>query len=205
MGTQESPFSQVSPKFYDTSFSAVTKIECALAKTINQLVKFLYCFHTSSSSINLNTPSSYIITSNMDVCVLPHVALRIYSCYKCPYVLVSVIEGMLNGNRTLKVMNLYGCAITDQTAKYILSGLTKNTSHVTLDMGSSKLSGSCAVSLLQQTNTTSSITVGVLRFRKVKVDSGTMWCAVDNIGDANSGNCGEFFRELNEGLRSIVV
>ena len=98
-----------------------------------------------------------------------------------------VIDGMLNANTTLKVLNLYGCEITDQTAKHILSGLTRNTSLVTLDMGSSKLSGSCAVSLLQQTTSTLSITVSVLGFRKVKMDKGTMWCAVDNIGDANPG------------------
>ena len=39
------------------------------------------------------------------------------------------IERILNVNRTLKVLNLSGCNITDPIVKHILTGLTKK--HIT--------------------------------------------------------------------------
>ena len=109
------------------------------------------------------------------------------------------IERILNVNRTLAVLNLSGCNITDPVAKHIVTGLTKNTSLVTLDMQSSKLSVSCAVSLFQlmTTHPTLSITVGevnVLGVGMVKMDRGSLWCV---IGDLIPENCVEFFRALN--------
>ena len=111
------------------------------------------------------------------------------------------IERMLNVNRTLKVLNLSGCNVTDPIVKCILTGLTKNTSLVTLDMSSPKLSGSCAVSLFQQmtTHPTLSITVGevnVLGVGRVKMDRGTMRHGV-LYSDLIPENCVEFFRALN--------
>ena len=109
------------------------------------------------------------------------------------------IEKMLNVNRTLKVLNLSGCNITDPIVEHILTGLTNNTSLVALNMRSPKLSVSCAVSLFQQmtTHPTLTITVGevnVLGVGRVKMDSETIWCA---IGDLIPENCVEFFRALN--------
>ena len=109
------------------------------------------------------------------------------------------IERMLNVNRTLKVLNLQGCRVTDPIVKHILAGMMNNTSLVTLDMGSSKLSGSCAVSLFQQMTThhTVSITVSevnVLGVGTVMMDRGSLWCV---IGDLIPENCVEFFRALN--------
>ena len=110
------------------------------------------------------------------------------------------IERMLSVNRTLEVLNLSGCNVTDAIVQHILTGLTKNTTLVTLDVRSSKLSGSCAVSLFQQmtTHLTLSITVGevnVLGVGRVKMDGGTMlWCV---MGDLIPENCAEFFRSLN--------
>ena len=109
------------------------------------------------------------------------------------------IERMLNVNRTLKILNLSGCNITDPIAKHILTGLTKNTSLVTLEMRSPKLSGSCAVSLFQHmtTHCTLNIAVGevnVLGVGKVKIDRGSLWCV---IGDLIPENCVEFFKALN--------
>ena len=109
------------------------------------------------------------------------------------------IERMLNVNRTLKVLNLSGCNITDPIVKHILTGLTKNTSLVTLEMRSLKLSGSCAVSLFQlmTTHPTVSITVGevnVLGVGRATMDRGSLWCVV---GDTVPENCVEFFRALN--------
>ena len=106
---------------------------------------------------------------------------------------------MLNVNRTLKVLNLSGCQVTDPIVKHILTGLTKNTSLVTLDMRSSTLSVSCAVSLFQQmtTHPTLSITVGevtVLGVGRVRMDRGSLCCV---IGDLIPENCVEFFRALN--------
>ena len=102
------------------------------------------------------------------------------------------IERMLSVNS--------GCNVTDAIVRQILTGLTKNTTLVTLDVGLSKLSGSCAVSLFQQmtTHLTLSITVGevnVLGAGRVKMDGGTMlWCV---MGDLIPENCAEFFRSLN--------
>ena len=58
------------------------------------------------------------------------------------------IERMLNVNRTLKVLNLSGCGVTDPIARHILTRLYKNTSPFTLGVvnvlevgiGSNKLS-----------------------------------------------------------------
>ena len=109
------------------------------------------------------------------------------------------IERMLNVNTTLKVLNLSGCGVTDPIVKCILTGLTKNTSLVTLNMESPKLSGNCVMSLFQQmaTHPTLSITVGelnVLGVGSVKTFRGSLWCVV---GDTIPENCVEFFRALN--------
>ena len=108
------------------------------------------------------------------------------------------IERILNVNRTLAVLNLSGCNITDPVAKHIVTGLTKNTSLVTLDMESSKLSGSCAVSLFQQMTTHPTLStvgaVNVLGVGMVKMDRGSLWCV---IGDLIPENCVEFFRAIN--------
>ena len=117
------------------------------------------------------------------------------------------IERMLNVNKTLKVLNLSDCNVTDPIVKHILTGLTKNTSLVMLNVRSPKLSGSCAVSLLQQmtTHPSLSITVGVvdvLGFGWVKMDRGSLWCV---IGDMIPENCVEFFRALNNSDLKISV
>ena len=98
-----------------------------------------------------------------------------------------------------KVLNLSGCELPDPIVKCILTGLTKNTSLVKLDIRSPKLSGSCAVSLFEQitTHPTLNITVGevnVLGVGKVKIDRESVWCV---IGDTIPENCVEFFRALN--------
>ena len=114
------------------------------------------------------------------------------------------IEKMLNMNQTLKVLNISGCNVTDAIAKHILTGLTKNTSLVTLNVNSPELSGSCAVSLFQQmtTHPTVSITVGevnVLGVGRMKMDRGTIiWYIMDDIIPEN---CVEFFRALNSSLK----
>ena len=110
------------------------------------------------------------------------------------------IEKMLKVNKTLKVLNLNGCNITDPIVKHILTGLTKNTSLVTLNMRSPKLSAYCAVSLFQQMTTypTLSITVGevnILAVGRVKMDRGCLWYI---MGDCIPVNCVEFFRALND-------
>ena len=115
------------------------------------------------------------------------------------------IERMLNVNRTLKVLNLSDCNVTDPIVKHILTGLTKKTSHVTLNMGSPKLSGSCAVSLFQHmtTHPTLSITVGevnVLGFGRVKMYNGGLWCV---MGDLIPEKCVEFFRALNDSCLKV--
>ena len=104
-------------------------------------------------------------------------------------------------NRTLSTLNLSGCNITDPIVKHILTGLMKNTSLVTLNIGSPKLSGSCAVSLFLQmaTHPTLSITVddlevNVLGVGRVKMDRGTVRCV---MSDTVPENCVEFFRALN--------
>ena len=119
------------------------------------------------------------------------------------------MERMLKVNKTLKVLNLSGCNITDPIVKHILTGLTKNTSLVTLDMGSSKLSGSCAVSLFQQMTTHPTLSrvrvgeVNVLGVGRVEMDRGGLWCV---IGDLIPENCVEFFRALNNsGLKISVL
>ena len=107
------------------------------------------------------------------------------------------IEGMLNVNRTLKVLNLSDCQVTDPIVEHILTGLTKNTSLVTLNMGSCTLTASCAVSLLQQmtTHPTLSITVGIHGVGMVEMDKlGTISCVTS---DTSPERCVEFFRELN--------
>ena len=116
------------------------------------------------------------------------------------------IERMLNVNRTLKVLNLGGCNVTDPIIKSILTGLTKNTSLVTLNVSSPKLSSSCAVSLFQQmtTHPTVSITVDeviVLGVGRVKMDSGTLQCVT---GDLIPENCVEFFRALNNSRLKVT-
>ena len=109
------------------------------------------------------------------------------------------IERMLSVNKTLKVLNLSHCNVTDPIVKHILTGLTKNTSLVTFDLQTSKLSGSCAVSLFQHMTTrpTLSITVGVVNVLGVgwiRMDRGTQWSVVS---DLIPDNCVEFFRALN--------
>ena len=118
------------------------------------------------------------------------------------------IERMLSVNRTLKVLNLRGCNVTDPVAKYIASGLTKSMGLVTLDIQSSELSGSCAVSLLQQmtTHPTLNITVielNVLGVGRVRMDRGTIWCV---IGVTIPERCVEFLRALNDsGMANLNV
>ena len=119
------------------------------------------------------------------------------------------IEKILNVNRTLKSLNLSGCGVTDPIVQHILTGLT-NTSLVTLDMGSPKLSGSCTVSLFQQmtTHPTLSITVGVvtvLGVGRVKMDRGYLyiWCLASHVIPEN---CVELFRALNNsGLKILEL
>ena len=77
---------------------------------------------------------------------------------------------MLNVNRTLKVLNLSGCQVTDLIVKHIITGLTKNTSLVKLNIGSCKLSGCYALSFLQQVTTCpalSRVSVGVVNVLEV--------------------------------------
>jgi len=118
------------------------------------------------------------------------------------------IERMLNVNRTLQELNLSGCNVADAVVEHIVTGLTKNTSLRRLRMGSTKLSGSCAVSLFQQmtSHPTLSITVGevnVLGVGRVKIDQGSLLCVLcDTIHD----NCVEFFRALiNSGLKVLIL
>ena len=113
------------------------------------------------------------------------------------------IEGMLNVNRTLKVLNLSDCQVTDPIVEHILTGLTKNTSLVTLNIGSCTLTASCAVCLLQQmtTNSTLSIIVGIHGVGMVEMEKlGTVSCVTS---DTSPETCVEFFRALND--RSIKI
>ena len=109
-------------------------------------------------------------------------------------------------NRTLKILNLSGCQVTDPIVKHILTGMMINTSLVTLEMRSSKLSGSCAVSLFQQVtthHTLSRVNVGevnVLGVGRVKVERGSLWCV---MGDVIPENCVEFFRALNNSTLKV--
>ena len=110
------------------------------------------------------------------------------------------IERMLNVNKTLKLLNLSACNVTDPIVKHIVTGLMNNISLVTLDMSSSKLSGSCAVSLFQQMTTHPTLRralvgeVNILGVGRVKMDRGSLWC---DVGDWIPKNCVEFFRALN--------
>ena len=108
------------------------------------------------------------------------------------------IERMLNVNRTLKVLNLSSCRVTEPIVKHIQTGLTKNTSLVTLNVSSTKLSVSCAVSLLQQMTTHPTLStvceVNVLGVGEVEIDRGTMWCVMDDLIPEKSL---EFFQALN--------
>ena len=110
------------------------------------------------------------------------------------------VERMLNVNRTLKVLYLRECNVTDSTAEHITAGLTKNTSLVKLDIGLCTLSVSCAVSFFQQmaTHPTVSATVGEVGLlgvgKVVMMNRGTMLCT---IGEAVPEKCVEFFRALN--------
>ena len=113
------------------------------------------------------------------------------------------LERMLNVNRTLKVLNLSGCQVTDLIAKHILAGLIKNTSLMILDMGSSIVTVSCAVSLLQciATNPTLTITVGILGVGRVEIDKpGTISCVVS---DTVLESCVEFFRALHDSSMNV--
>ena len=120
----------------------------------------------------------------------------------------SAIERMLNVNTTLKVLNLSGCNVTDPVAKHIASGLTKSMGLVTLDIQYSELSGSCAVSLLQQmtTHPTLNVTVvelNVLGVGRVRMDRKTIWCV---IGVTIPERCVEFLRALNDsGIAKLNV
>ena len=114
------------------------------------------------------------------------------------------IERMLNVNRTLKVLNLSGCQVTDPIAKHITTGLTKNTSLVKLNIGSCKLSVSYAMSLLQQVTTCSTLSrvhVGemhVLGVGRLTLDRRTASVSLlYNAGDKIPENCAEFIRTIN--------
>ena len=116
------------------------------------------------------------------------------------------IEKMLNVNRTLKVLNLSGCYVTDPIVKHILTGLTNNSSLVRFDIGSPKLSGSCAVSLLQQVTTLPTLSrvhvgeVNVVGVGRLKLDRGALWCV---IADTVPESCVEFFRALNNSSMKV--
>ena len=109
------------------------------------------------------------------------------------------IERMLIVNKTLKTLNLGGCQVIDPTAEHITSGLTRNTSHVTLDMGSCKPSGSCAVFLLQQVTTHPTLgIVGrliILGVGELKTDRGAISCVASDIIPEHLI---ELFRALND-------
>ena len=110
------------------------------------------------------------------------------------------LERMLNMNRTLKVLHLCGCIVTEQMAKYILTGVTKNMSLLKFNIEQCILSGSCAVSLLQQVTAHSTLSrvhvseVNVLGVGRVKMDRGTVRCVMSVTVPEN---CVEFFRALN--------
>ena len=114
------------------------------------------------------------------------------------------IERMLNVNRTLKVLILSGCEVTDSIAKHITTGLTKNTSLVKLNIGSCKLSVSYAMSLLQQVTTCSNlsrVSVGemhVLAVGRLTLDRRTATVSLlYNKGDKILENCVEFIKAIN--------
>ena len=109
------------------------------------------------------------------------------------------IERMLNVNRTLKVLNLSHCGVTDSIVEHIITGMTKNTSLMKLDMKFCKLSVSCAASLLQQVAThptLSRVHVDVIGIGRVELDRGTATVTMSQ-GHMIPKNCAEFSRALN--------
>ena len=115
------------------------------------------------------------------------------------------LKRLLNVNRTLKILDLSGCGVTDAIAKHILTGLTRNTSLVSLDLGSCKLSVSCSVSLFQHmiTHTLSWIPVGVNipGVGEVKMDRGVMCYKRHNFW-ALCGVLQSFKPQCHEGLKA---
>ena len=95
------------------------------------------------------------------------------------------IERMLNFNKTLKLLNLGVCQVMDPIVKHIQTGLSKNTSPVTPNMESCKLSGSCAVSFLHQVTTHPIVgIVGrlvILGVGELKTDRGAILCVASDI------------------------
>ena len=122
------------------------------------------------------------------------------------------IERMLNVNRTLKVLNLNKCGVADPIVGHILTGLTKNTSLMKLDMRFCKLSVSCAVSLLQQVTTCPTLSrvhvdeMNVIGVGRMELDRGTATVTVTMSDDAGPMSyCEELFRALNHsGLASTL-
>ena len=116
------------------------------------------------------------------------------------------LERMLNMNKALEVLHLCGCRVTEQMAKHILTGVTKNTSLLKLNIEQCILSGSCAVSLLQQVTLHSTLSrvhvseVDVMGVGKVKMEGKIIWCVV---GDTISERCVEFFRALNDSYLKV--
>ena len=112
------------------------------------------------------------------------------------------IEKMLSVNRTLKVLNLSECGVTDPIVEHILTGLTKNTSLVKLDIRSCKLSVSYAVPLLQQVTTRPTLSrvhvgeVDVIGVGRMELDRGTPIVTMSQ-GHMIPKNCAEFSRALN--------
>ena len=113
------------------------------------------------------------------------------------------IEKMLRVNRTLKVLDLRRCCkITEPVVQHILTGVTKNTSLVKLDIRSSMLTVSCAVSLLQQMTTHPTLSihvegeVKVLGVGRVKLDERTATITVP-CGHMIPNNRVVFFKALN--------
>ena len=108
------------------------------------------------------------------------------------------IERMLKLNRTLKVLNLSGCKVTDPVVKHIVTGLTKNMSLKNLYVGSFTLSVKCAVPFLQQMITHPSISteVNVLGLGRVNMERESICTCV--ISKMVPEKCVEFFRALND-------
>ena len=117
------------------------------------------------------------------------------------------LETMLNVNKTIEVLKLSDCNITDPVAKHIITGLTKNTSLVTLDIGPCTLSFRCVMSFLLQVTTHPTLKslgeVNFLGFGIVEMDRRTLWCV---MGHTIPENCMEFFRALNNsGLKGLKL
>ena len=124
------------------------------------------------------------------------------------------LERMLNVNRTLKVLNLSHCGVTDPIVEHILTGVTKNTSLVKLEVRSAELSGSCAVSLLQQVTTRPTLRsrvhvgeVNVIGVGRMELDRGRPTATVTLSDDAGPmSRCVELFRALDHsGLASTLI